>query len=260
MRLFGISLRGWLKLASWTFFGTLSCIVIAVTFNYFFFGAVAPAAVRAGVVSAIVIPILLAGPLFAYLTLKLRELAIANHRLRVVAATDSLTACLTRGAFTTQVESHLDRMRGGKHGAMLVIDADHFKAINDNFGHHRGDEALRIIADGIRLSLRKSDVFGRLGGEEFGVFLPDTTPAEAALVAERIRCAVGNADFRAGGERRDLSVSIGGACFEGPMNFGELFRSADERLYAAKETGRDRVEMTFAISNALVAENRQTVH
>ncbi|MDP3898480.1 MAG: GGDEF domain-containing protein [Mesorhizobium sp.] len=108
--------------------------------------------------------------------------------------------------------------------------------------------------------MRKSDVFGRLGGEEFGVFLPDTTPAEAALVAERIRSAVSEAEFRPGGERRALSVSIGGVCFEGPINFGDLFRSADERLYAAKDTGRDRVELAYAVPTTLVAENRPTVH
>ena len=175
----GISVKGWRKLSSWTLLGTLGCIAISVAFNFTYFSAVAPDALIEGVASAVVIPIILAGPLFFYLTLKLRELAVANHRLQELASTDALTACLNRGAFTTLVDGHLDRlpgMGGDRQGALLVIDADHFKSINDRYGHHCGDYALRAIADAIRSSVRKGDLIGRLGGEEFGVFLPDVAP------------------------------------------------------------------------------------
>lgn len=261
-RVLGISLRGWFRLTQWTVFGTLGCVAIAVGFNYLYFKAVAPEAIHPGLVSATIIPILLAGPLFFYLTLKLRELAIANHKMRIVASTDSLTACLNRGAFTNIVDTHLGTLPAGdglRQGALLVIDADRFKSINDRFGHHCGDDALRMIANGIRLVLRKKDVFGRLGGEEFGVFLPEATPAEAAMVAERIRNAVSCANFQVDGRRRNLSVSIGGACFDGQVSFGELFRTADERLYAAKNTGRDKVEMACPAPNVL-APTPLTVH
>ena len=82
-----------------------------------------------------------------------------------VASTDALTACLNRGAFTTLVDGHLERlpgMGGARQGALLVIDADHFKSINDRYGHHCGDDALRAIADAIRSSVRKGDLIRRL--------------------------------------------------------------------------------------------------
>jgi diguanylate cyclase len=258
----GISMRGWLKLTQWTVFGTLGCIVISVTFNYLYFLNESPALMTKGLVSAAIIPVILAGPLFFYLTLKLRELAIANHRLRELASTDSLTGCLNRGAFTRILDDFLHG-RGAAEtptGALLVIDADHFKSINDRFGHHSGDEALKVIATAIRASLRRDDRLGRLGGEEFGVFLPGADLAQASLVAERIRKMVNAVDFVAAGEPCDLSVSVGGAAFARRMSFGELFRIADERLYTAKKTGRDRVEMTYVPGTGFVIDAPMTVH
>lgn len=257
-----ISTRGWLQLARWTVFGTLGCIAISIGFNYVYFLDESRELLTKALVSAAIIPVILAGPLFFYLTLKLRELAIANHRLRELASTDSLTGCLNRGAFTSVIDSFL-KLRGvGKPpvGALLVIDADHFKSINDRFGHHRGDEALNLIASAIRASLHKGDWLGRLGGEEFGVFLPGADLAHASLVAERIRQTVNTIDFVANGERRDLSVSVGGAAFARRMTFSDLFRIADERLYAAKNTGRDRVEMTFIPGSGFVIEAPLTMH
>ena len=239
----GISLRGRLKLAKWTVFGTLGCIAIAVAFNFAFFTAYAPQSRTIGVISAMIIPVLLAGPLFFFLTLKLRELAIANHKLRVLASTDGLTACLNRTAFTALVDIHLTNRTAATQGTMLVIDADHFKSINDRFGHFRGDEALKQIADVIRSELRKGDAVGRLGGEEFGVFLPGASAVDATAVAERIRLGVRAAGFQHDGQAQPLSISIGGASFSTAMPYRDLFRIADEQLYLAKSTGRDRVEM-----------------
>jgi len=262
-RLFGITLRGWMQLARWTVFGTLGCIALSVSFNYVFFSIHAPAALFESVVSATVIPILLAGPLFFYLTLKMRELAVANHKLRVLASTDSLTSCLNRGAFTNLVDGYLERLprtTGERLGAMLVIDADHFKSINDRFGHHLGDEALKLIAEAIRTSIRKGDIVGRLGGEEFGVFLPQVSAEAAAAIAERIRLRIHDTEFMPDGRVLPISVSIGGAAFERRLSFSELFRIADERLYAAKSTGRDRVEMTFVPAGSRLGELAATIH
>jgi diguanylate cyclase len=258
----GISTRGWLKLTQWTVFGTLGCIAISVTFNYLYFANESPAHLTKALVSAAIIPVILAGPLFFYLTLKLRELAIANHRLQELASTDSLTGCLNRGAFTRVIENFLEFRGAGKPptGALLVIDADHFKSINDRFGHHSGDEALNLIAAAIRASLRKDDWLGRIGGEEFGVFLPKADLAQASQVAERVRKMVSAVDFIANGEPCDLSVSVGGAAFARRISFGDLFRIADDRLYTAKKTGRDRVEMTHVPAAGFVIEAPLTVH
>src|SRR5690606_16976246 len=119
----------------------------------------------------------------------------------------------------------------GKGGALLVVDADHFKSINDRFGHASGDAALKLIAAAIRASVRASDIVGRLGGEEFGVFLPGAGHAEAHRIAEAVRQAVQMIEFDAGDERCTLSVSVGGAVSGQAIGFGELFRSADQRLY-----------------------------
>ena len=126
---------------------------------------------------------------------------------------------------------------------MLVIDVDHFKRINDSFGHDSGDEALKVIAETIRGAVRDIDLVGRIGGEEFSVFLPGTDPNRTLAVAERIRAAISAAEFSPTGSRVGLSVSVGGATFADAASFGELFRRADQRLYAAKLNGRNRVEI-----------------
>lgn len=124
---------------------------------------------------------------------------------------------------------------------MLIIDADNFKSVNDHFGHDRGDEALIAIAKAIKDMLREPDLVGRLGGEEFGVFLPGASREQAELVAERIRQNVTAARFTPNGHTHPLSVSVGGAVFEKELPFAELFRLADQQLYAAKQSGRNRV-------------------
>jgi diguanylate cyclase (GGDEF)-like protein len=233
----------WLMLASWTIFGTLGCLAVSLAFNWLSFRDHGPEALRQGMISATVLPVILAGPLFFYLTLKLRELAVANHKLNDLASLDGLTGCLNRRAFASRVESDLDAARVARKvgGALLVVDADHFKSINDKFGHDEGDEALRRIAQSIRSVLRSSDALGRLGGEEFGIHLPEANRDIAAEVAERVRVSVAATPFTPAGKRHALSVSVGCVVYDKPAGFRELFSIADERLYAAKHGGRNRV-------------------
>lgn len=241
-----LSPSAWLQLAGWTVFGTLGCIAVSLAVTYAVFRNASAEVLHLGLIEATVLPILLAGPLFFYLTLKLRELAIVNHKLVVAASTDALTACLNRGAFSTRVENVLAgeiARRKRAIGALLVIDADHFKSVNDRFGHAEGDEALRLIVAAIQPCLRGDDMLGRLGGEEFAVFLPGVTPVNAADIAERIRRSVADAPFRPGGNSHVLTVSVGGALFDRPVVFEELFRVADLHLYEAKGAGRNRVEL-----------------
>jgi len=235
------ALQSWSSVGRWTLFGTMACILVAVTFNAVMFGDLGTEALQRSIVSAVVLPLLLGLPLFFYMSLRMRGLAITNRRLGLVARTDSLTACLNRGAFTSKVSTLLDERAGSAGGALLMIDADNFKAINDLFGHDAGDEALTIIARSIRTILRAGDLVGRMGGEEFGVYLPNVDQHGAEAVAERIRRSVNLAVFAPDGRQRSLSVSIGGVVFEGPASFSELFRIADQRLYGAKQTGRNRV-------------------
>jgi len=233
--------KGWSSVGRWTLFGTATCVVISMTFNVLMFGDMGDAALRRSLVSATVLPVLLGMPLFFYMSMRLRGMAITNLRLGLVARTDSLTACLNRGAFTSKVSTLLSQRTPRCGGAMLMIDADNFKSINDLFGHDAGDEALTIIARSIRAIVQGGDLVGRMGGEEFGVYLPDVDQRQAEAVAERIRRSVNLAVFAPDGRQRALSVSIGGVVFEGPSSFSELFRIADQRLYGAKQTGRNRV-------------------
>lgn len=193
-----------------------------------------------GTILALGMPTALGGPILLFLQVKSAQLREVNRKLEALASTDWLTDCLNRRAFTTRVGSSLSRMSGS--GALLVIDADHFKTVNDRFGHDRGDEVLRLIAGAIRDSVRDGDLVGRLGGEEFGVFLKDAGLDVASRAAERIRLAVNGLYLTSEGIGQRLSVSIGGAICASDASFSELFRIADRRLYDAKHAGRNRVE------------------
>lgn len=235
----------------WTVMGTSGCMAFAVLFNLFLFRDLGNPALGRAILSAMVIPLLLAGPLFFYLTLKLRELSVANHKLADAASKDSLTGLLNRGAFAAAVEQRLREAPVQPHmkpGVLLVIDADNFKSVNDRYGHDIGDEALRLIAAAIRSATRGEDVVGRLGGEEFAVHLTDGD--SATLVAERIRSAVQAARFAPRGRTCDLSVSIGGSEAGRLSTFADLYREADARLYEAKRGGRNRVVMETVLPDA----------
>ena len=166
---------------------------------------------------------------------------VARHYRKKVANSDALTGLVNRTGFMTA-------MKGAAHEfktfSVVFIDLNKFKPINDTYGHDHGDEALRIIAAEIRGQVRKGDLVGRLGGEEFGVFLPGASQENAVSVAERIRRAVNEMSFRPRGTRHPLSVSVGGVSFEDQLEFVELYRIADRRLYQAKNGGRNRIELT----------------
>lgn len=240
------ALQSWACVWRWTLVGTLWCVVISVGFNAVMFDDLGGVALQRSLLSATILPAILGVPLFLFLSLRVRGLALSNLRLGVVARTDSLTACLNRGAFTSKVSTLLAQRTADASGALLMIDADNFKSINDMYGHVSGDEALAIIARSIRSVLRSSDLVGRMGGEEFAVFLPDVDFRDTEVICERIRRSVFLANFVPEGSPHTLSVSIGGAVFTGQACFDHLFRVADERLYDAKKTGRNRATVVHA--------------
>ncbi len=187
-----------------------------------------------------VVPILLAGPGSFFQLKRLEQVKAAYRELERIASTDWLTGCLNRRAFTDRTSV---ATRTGRPGALLVIDADGFKSINDRFGHDRGDAALRAIAEVIRDTVREADIVGRIGGEEFGIYLPDASERHATAMAEAIREGVADISFSPDAPHT-LSVSIGIATATEAIAFDELFRSADKQLYAAKANGRNRVAIT----------------
>lgn len=249
LRQLDFSRRGMARVFAVTVAGTLITLVFSlVTVSYTTGFIDSPLARGLSWAAAIVLPFLMSAPVFYFFASKLRELAIAHGELAEIASRDSLTTCLNRGAFITLVDAYLAQVNAARPtwGALLMVDADHFKAVNDQFGHASGDEALRLIADQIKAALRVNDLVGRVGGEEFAVFLPHTDHANAQLVAERIRVKVSSTRMVVDGQIVPLSVSVGGVDFVKPISFEELFRKADAMLYQAKRLGRNRVELATA--------------
>lgn len=128
--------------------------------------------------------------------------------------------------------------------ALLVVDADNFKNINDAFGHQAGDTALKDIVQALQASVSKQDIIGRIGGEEFAIFLPQTNSDTAQITAEKLRKAVENIQFTPDeNSLYPLSISIGIAMSSGSFTTSQLMRMADQSLYQAKAKGRNQVVM-----------------
>lgn len=248
---FELSRSNWLTAISRTGVIMALAVIGSVLAAWFVLDTFSDGLNAAGLATSILTPLLIGSPVTLYLMVKHEQLKLANHKLQVLASTDWLTACLNRGAFTHQVSTHLasDAVR---RGAFLVVDVDHFKTINDAFGHDRGDEALQMITEIIKESVREDDLVGRIGGEEFGIFLRDASVETAEHVAERIRKAINAIPFTPAGDDHALSVSVGGAVFDTGIGFAELFRFADQRLYGVKQSGRNRVEVA-AVAAPLAA-------
>jgi len=166
-------------------------------------------------------------------------------RLKGEALRDPLTGLLNRRGMLESIRvclSYLQRKQ--LHAALLMIDLDFFKKINDAHGHDIGDEVLTEVADTLALQLRESDVLARFGGEEFLLFLPPTSNQEATLVAERLLSAINALQLAVLAQSsQKLSISIGIANFGPDYDFASQLKRADQALYRAKDRGRGRFEI-----------------
>ena len=166
-----------------------------------------------------------------------------------MAITDPLTQLNNRRFFDTQIRLHLSRhIKGGPALSLLLLDIDHFKAVNDGYGHDAGDEALREFARRLSLYVRAIDLPCRLGGEEFVVLMPETGAGDALNIAERVRAQIAAEPFAVGGGRLlNVTVSVGVATSGGLGDSPEaLLKRADEGVYEAKSSGRNRVILRSA--------------
>jgi len=168
-----------------------------------------------------------------------RRLELTNARLRTLSVTDDLTGLNNRFAFEEELRNEFERAKQYDSPlSLLLLDADHFKSYNDEFGHPAGDNALRTIAEYLKASMRTTDFVARIGGEEFVIILPDTSGESAWVLAERCRKTVESANW----PERPISVSIGISTLDGRIADAEkLICEADQALYHSKATGRNRV-------------------
>jgi len=197
--------------------------------------------------------------LLRWLPLAVKERGSAEQRasdMETLASIDGLTGIYNRRHFETLVHAELARcQRYTRPLSILMIDVDHFKAVNDRFGHAAGDQVLKAVAATCLAAKRDSDVVARVGGEEFAVMLPETAEEAAAQFAERLRYQVQDCPTIMENETLAITVSIGIAS-GGPQTSAieDLLRSADQALYEAKRSGRNRVVTSTMCVPAQAAE------
>tara|TARA_R110002167_G_scaffold6610_6_gene30967 strand:- start:3767 stop:5047 length:1281 start_codon:yes stop_codon:yes gene_type:complete len=172
------------------------------------------------------------------------DLQVLNKKLKELATRDSLTGILNRGSFFETAQHLLILSQRQKSPAsFLLVDLDNFKRVNDTYGHFVGDKVLIHFTQTIQKSLRKSDLIGRVGGEEFAIFLPDTGNDDAFQLAEKLRKIISHSVLEVDGKVVAYTVSLGVESSEPKDHLiDELFKRADLKLYSAKDKGRDRVE------------------
>jgi diguanylate cyclase len=178
------------------------------------------------------------------------ELALSEETMR-----DPLTGIANRRGFERLVEKSADRRSNAPGGgsALLVIDLDHFKAINDTYGHEAGDRVLRQLGTRLEGCVRGRDIVARFGGEEFVVFLPATPIGAAMAVAERLRRAIADEPFVLSGTKIRVTVSIGAHWEDSFTQRAAAFASADRALYVAKSKGRNCVVFDNALADTALA-------
>lgn len=177
------------------------------------------------------------------------DLMMKNRALAEVSSRDSLTGLYTRWFIMDKIDAEMSRaMRHGSAMAVLMLDIDHFKKVNDTYGHAAGDHVLREVGHVLRDSCRVYDMPGRYGGEEFCLMLPETKVEGTLNVAERIRRRLEERVFDLDGDTVQVTASIGVAGVDGELseplfNSASLIERADRALYTAKDRGRNRVEV-----------------
>jgi diguanylate cyclase (GGDEF)-like protein len=171
------------------------------------------------------------------------ELADQAETLERLACVDGLTGLNNRRHFLTLAESEWSRFhRYGRPLALLVIDIDFFKSVNDTYGHDAGDAVIKAVADTLQKRKRTSDIAGRLGGEEFALILPETALDSAVVAGERLRQLVAGRAVVTENHPISVTISVGvGGADTAMSGFDELLKQADVALYEAKNSGRNRV-------------------
>ena len=189
------------------------------------------------------VPLIVTPPIAWVLIGLLLKIAQQEEEMRNLASYDSLTGLLSRHAFFESANSHISLANRNKSlFVVMLIDLDHFKSINDQYGHPAGDAVLKLFADVVNSVARRSDIVGRLGGEEFAMILPTTSTEEALEFSARLHKSVNQAVLKYGDALINYTVSIGLAASSTARvnNLDNLLTRADLALYQAKRNGRNQ--------------------
>ena len=182
---------------------------------------------------------------YSLLLAELKKLKTDYKKLSELVHTDSLTGLYNYRHFCTAIEQEMERCRRtGQPVVLIMLDYDHFKQVNDNWGHNNGNRALILLASCLRNTLRKFDTACRYGGEEFAIILPNTNLMTGVQVAERLRKTIASTPLTIDENQSiALTISLGVAAYKGNKEdtAEQLVKLADAQLYRAKQEGRDRV-------------------
>jgi diguanylate cyclase (GGDEF)-like protein len=180
---------------------------------------------------------------------------IYQRRLEKIATTDTLTGLINRQAFDILFSEYLNyAIRSNATLSAVMFDIDHFKQINDRYGHLTGDRVIKQVAEIARNSVRRHDFIARWGGEEFMVLLKDCEIAQAEIVAEKIRSAIANHDFKLDENNSVVTISAGVANYTADETAESFFTRIDKALYQAKQSGRDRIELGLTVPSPEVSK------
>lgn len=179
-------------------------------------------------------------PMFCYIGYKLMQITQLSAELQRVVNRDRLTDVATRDFFFDRMAGDIDT-----YGVSLMVDIDHFKKVNDTYGHLSGDVVIKHVSAILRREVRGQDIVCRFGGEEFVIFLYEASGEKGLLVAERIRMSVEAAPALAEGVKISVTVSIGGSLKERLEDVNLSIKQADEALYRAKNAGRNRTVVNW---------------
>lgn len=221
----------------------LAVIVTQMMYGYYFPEIYAKYGHRL-LVYGFFVTLLIAMPFITLFFSMTMRLSTMNSQLQEIARRDGLTGLLNRTALENLVRdrSEAPREEGAHDDALILIDIDHFKAINDTHGHAAGDHVLRMVAVSIVGNVFERDHVARIGGEEFAVYLLGAGPTGAVEAAERIRAALEENKTYFEGKVIRVTASIGGALYPQEADFGAIFQGADFALYRAKRSGRNQCE------------------
>ncbi len=220
----------------------VAIVVFAQGANAYMISPLEPDARLADSIMTLKVTLIVGAPFTLYVNLLQARADLATEHFRILSRTDPLTGLLNRRAFLDLLKRRSDKHEAGhKENALLILDLDHFKKVNDDHGHDAGDSTLIQLAELFRANLRADDIVARLGGEEFAVALSRSSPRETSQVAQRLRKSVEDHPFLFDRRTIRMTVSIGLVRYSDADDLESAMRKADLLAYKSKKNGRNRV-------------------